>query len=318
MKKTVLNFFLCNLMAFGFGMLCELLFLGGISFFVHSTFIYYCSRSACIALSLPFCLYLVCFAKNKQFKESYLNYKNELYSSADIGKKPFLENAKFLAVILLASVAILTAMPKHQSAPTAELANSLSLYDDLINTLISSSSLFTEYLPEIIFRKDTWILRLGGALIWSAYFLLSYWGAMRAALRKWEKRGTENVKKINGRKLLAASGLVFQLENWLFLLLDFFVSSQNGGSASAWSKMLWSLILITVFEVLYFIEAIWSLAKNSSKFNIFKLCTVIVSASLLMSLMYYGTVETIICNVLLVFLMIVEIISLSRMQNKIP
>ena len=321
MKKTTLNFFLCNLMAFGAGLACEFLFLGSISFFLKSTFIYYFLRCVFITVSLPFCLYFVCFAKNKQFKALYVACKNELHDSADVGKKHFRENAKFLAVILLASVAILTVMPNHWSTPSGDLANSLSLYDDLIDTLISSSSLFTEYLPEMIFSKDTWILRLGGALLWSVYFVLSYWLAMNAALKRWDKRGTENSKKINGRKLLVVGGLIFQIETWLFLIIDFFVSnSQNGEEdTSAWSKMLWSLVLITVFEGLYLAEAIWAVAKSSSKFNIFKLFAVCVSASLLVSLMYYGTVETIICNVALVILLIVECISLlkDKKRNKI-
>lgn len=313
MKKTALNFFLCNLMAFGVGLVCELLFLGAVSFFIYSTFIYYFLRSVCIAISLPFCLYFICFAKNKQFKALYVTYKNELNDSSDIGKKHFRENVKFLSIILLTSVVILAAMPKRWSATTAELANTLGLYDDLINTLLSSSSLFVEYLPDMIFGKDVWILRLSGALLWSAYFVLSYWLAMNVALRKWDKQGTENVKKINGGKLLVISGLIFQFENWIFLLMDFFTNnSQNQGDTSAWSKMLWSLLLITVFEVLYLIEAIGAVAKDRSKFNVFKLCTVIVSALLLMSLMYYGTVETVICNVFLVLLLIVEIISLSK------
>ncbi|MBQ2378670.1 MAG: hypothetical protein II297_09745, partial [Clostridia bacterium] len=59
-------------------------------------------------------------------------------------------------------------------------------------------------------------------------------------------------------------------------------------------------------------EAIWAVAKDRSKFNVFKLCVVIVSAIILMSLMYYGTIETIICNVFLVFLLIVECISLFK------
>ena len=45
------------------------------------------------------------------------------------------------------------------------------------------------------------------------------------------------------------------------------------------------------------------------------ICTVIVSALFLMSLMYYGTVETIICNVFLVLLLIVECISLFKGQK---
>ncbi len=311
MKKTIFNFFLCNLTAFGFGLACEILFLGSMSFFVHSTFIYYFLRSFGVAISLPFCLYFVCFAKNKQFKEFY---KNELYDPADTGKKYFRENAKFLTIILLASVAILTAVPKHWSATSADLANSLGLYNDLIDALLSSSSLFVEYLPDMIFGKDTWTLRLSGALIWSVYFVLSYWFAMKVALRRWDKRGTENIKKINVRNLLVVGGLVFQLENWLVLIINFFANnSQNGvEDTSAWFKMLWSLLLITVFEVLYLIEAIWAIVKDSSKFNIFKLCVVIVSALLLMSLMYYGTVETIICNAFLVLLLIVEIISLLK------
>lgn len=314
MKKTAFNFFLCNLIAFGLGAVCELLFLGSMSFFVHSTFVYYFLRSVFISISLPFCLYFICFEKNKQFKELYITYKNEPHNSADIGKKYFWENAKFLTIILFASVAILTAMPKHWSTPSADLANSLSLYDDLINTLLSSSSLFVEYLPNLVFGKDIWILRLSGALIWSVYFVLSYWFAMNVALRKWDKRDTENIKKINCRKLLVISGLVFQFENWLVLIVDFFANnSQNSGeSTSAWSKMLWSLLLITVFEILYLIEAIWAVAKDRSKFNVFKLCVVIVAALLLISLMYYGTVETIICNVFLVLLAIVECMSLLK------
>ena len=98
------------------------------------------------------------------------------------------------------------------------------------------------------------------------------------------------------------------------MIADFFISnSQNGGEdTSAWSKMLWSLLLITLFEVLYLAEAICAVAKNPSKFNKFKLWVVIGSAILLMSLMYYETVATIICNVFLVFLLIVECISLLK------
>ena len=317
MKKMVSNFFLCNLVAFGLGIVCELLFLGAMSFFVHSTFLYYFLRSVCIAASLPFCLYFICFEKNKKFKEFYVTCKNELHNSGDIGKKHFRGNAKFLAVMLFASVVILTAMPKHGSASSAELANSLDLYDDLINILLSSSSLFVEYLPELIFGKDIWIIRLSGALIWSVYFVLAYWFAMKVALRKWDRCGTENIKKTDGRKLLVISGLVFQFENWLVLIVDFIVSnSQNSGEGtSGWSKMLWSLLLITVFEALYLAEAIWAVAKYRSKFNVFKLCVVIISALLLMSLMYYGIVETIICNVFLVLLLIVEFMSLLKNKN---
>jgi len=311
MKKTIFNFFLCNLTAFGFGLACEILFLGSMSFFVHSTFIYYFLRSFGVAISLPFCLYFVCFVKNKQFKEFY---KNELCNPSDTGKKYLRKNAKFLMIILIASVAILTAVPKHWSATSADLANSLGLYNDLIDALLSSSSLFVEYLPDMIFGKDTWTLRLIGALIWAVYFVLSYWFAMKVALRRWDKRGTENIKKINVRNLLVVGGLVFQLENWLVLIINFFVNnSQNvGEDTSAWSKMLWSLLLITVFEVLYLAEAIWAVAKNPSKFNKFKLWVVIGSAILLMSLMYYETVATIICNVFLVFLLTVECISLLK------
>ncbi len=314
MKKMALKFFLCNLMAFGLGVVCELLFLGALSFFVHSTFVYYFLRSVCVTLSLLFCLYFICFEKNKQFKEFYVTHKNDFYNSCDIAKKHFQENAKFLMIILVASVVILTAMPKHWSTHSADLANSLSLYGDLINIFLSSSSLFVEYLPDLIVEKDTWILRLGGALIWSVYVVLAYWFAIRVTLRKWEKRGIENTKKLNGRKFLVVCGLFFQFENWIVLIVDFFISnSQNGGEDTlAWSKMLWSLLLITVFEVLYLAEAIWAVAKNPSKFNKFKLWVVIGSAILLMSLMYYETVATIICNVFLVFLLTVECISLLK------
>ena len=317
MKKMTLYFLHCNLIAFGLGIACELLFLGAISFFVHSTFVYYFLRSVCIAVSLPFCLYFVCFEKNKQFKEFYVTHKTELFSSSAIGKNYFQKNVKFLIIILLISVAILTAMPKHWSTTSANMANSLSLYDDLINVFLSSSSLFAEYLPDLIFGKDIWSLRLVGALLWSVYFVLSYCFAMNVALRKWDKYGTDHIKKRNGRKILIMAGLIFQLENWLILIVDFFVSnSQNiGEENSAWAKMLWSLLLITIFESLYLIEAIWAVAKNHSKFNVFKLCTVIVSALFLMSLMYYGTVETIICNVFLVLLLIVECISLFKSQK---
>ena len=319
MKKMIFNFFLCNLVAFGFGVACEVLFLGAMSFFVHSTFVYYFLRSVCVTLSLLFCLYFICFEKNKQFKEFYVTHKNDFYNSCDIAKKHFQENAKFLMIILVASVVILTAMPKHWSTHSADLANSLSLYGDLINIFLSSSSLFVEYLPDLIVEKDTWILRLGGALIWSVYVVLAYWFAIRVTLRKWEKRGIENTKKLNGRKLLLISAFIFQLENWIILIVDSFVSNTQGsvGDTSAWSKMLWSLLLITLFEALYLIEAIWAVAKDRSKFNVFKLCVVIVSALLLMSLMYYGTVETIICNVFLVLLLIVECISFLRLKNKI-
>ena len=290
------------------------MFLGALSFFFHSTFVYYFLRSVCIAASLPFCLYFIYFKKHKQFKELYVTYKNELYDPCDIAKKHFQENANFLTIILFVSVAILTAMPKHWSTHSADLANSLGLYDDLINIFLSSSSLFVEYLPDLIFGKDTWMLRLSGAVIWSVYFGLSYWFAMNVALRKWEKRGIENAKKMNGRKLLVISGLFFQFENWIILIVDFFISnSQNSGEdTSAWSKMLWSILLITMFKALYLAEAIWAVAKDRSKFNVFKLCVVIVSAIILMSLMYYGTIETIICNVFLVFLLIVECISLFK------
>ena len=81
--------------------------------------------------------------------------------------------------------------------------------------------------------------------------------------------------------------------------------------------MIWSLMLITVFEVLYLIEAILAFDKDRSKFNLFKLCAVLLSALILMSLMYYGTVETIICNVFLVLLLIVECTSLLKDKNKI-
>ena len=210
-------------------------------------------------------------------------------------------------------------MPKHWSTHSADLANSLSLDGDIINIFLSSSSLFVEYLPDLIVEKDTWILRLGGALIWSVYVVLAYWFAIRITLRKWEKRGIENTKKLNGRKLLLISAFIFQLENWIILIVDSFVSNTQGSGddTSAWSKMLWSLLLITLFEALYLIEAIWAVAKDRSKFNVFKLCVVIVSALLLMSLMYYGTVETIICNVFLVLLLIVECISFLRLKNKI-
>ena len=312
--QTAVNFFLCNLIAFGLGIACELLFLGAISFFVHSTFLYYFLRSIGIAVSLPFCLYFVCFEKNKEFKEVYVTHKNDFDDVYEIAKKYFRKNLKLLAVMLFGSVVILTAMPKHWSTTSANLANSLGLYDDLINVFLSSSSLFVEYLPDLIFGKDIRSLRLGGALLWSVYFVLSYWIAMNVTLRKWDKCGVDNIKKINVRKILVMTGLIFQFENWLFLIVDFFVSnSQDAGEGtSGWSKMLWSLLLITVFEVLYLTEAIWALAKNRSKFNIFKLCIVIVSALLLMSLMYYGTVETIICNVFLVLLLIVECISLLK------
>lgn len=314
-----LKFFLCNLMAFGLGVVCELLFLGALSFFVHSTFVYYFLRSVCVTLSLLFCLYFICFEKNKQFKEFYVTHKNDFYNSCDIAKKHFQENAKFLMIILVASVVVLTAMPKHWSTHSADLANSLSLYGDLINIFLSSSSLFVEYLPDLIVEKDTWILRLGGALIWSVYVVLAYWFAIRVTLRKWEKRGIENTKKLNGRKLLLISAFIFQLENWIILIVDSFVSNTQGSGddTSAWSTMLWSLLLITLFEALYLIEAIWAVAKDRSRFNVFKLCVVIVSALLLMSLMYYGTVETIICNVFLVLLLIVECISFLRLKNKI-
>jgi len=131
MKKTAVNFFLCNLTALGAGLVCELLFLGSVSFFVQSTFVYYFLRSVCIAASLPFCLYFICFEKNNQFKGFYVTYKNELLDSADIGKNLFRKNTKFLAIILLISVAVLTAMPKQWSTHSADLANTLSLYDDL-------------------------------------------------------------------------------------------------------------------------------------------------------------------------------------------
>ena len=174
MKKMTWNFFLCNLIAFGSGLACELLLLGAMSLFVHSTFVYYFLRSVCIALSLFFCLYFICFAKNKQFKELYVTCKNELHNSTDICKKHFRKNIKFLAILLLASVAILTAIPKHWSTHSADLANSLMFYGYLIDTLLSSSSLFVEYVPDLIFGRDTWILRLVGALIWSVYFVLVY------------------------------------------------------------------------------------------------------------------------------------------------
>jgi len=314
MKKTAVNFFLCNLTALGAGLVCELLFLGSVSFFVQSTFVYYFLRSVCIAASLPFCLYFICFEKNNQFKGFYVTYKNELLDSADIGKNLFRKNTKFLAIILLISVAVLTAMPKQWSTHSADLANTLSLYDDLINTLLSSSSLFVEYLPNLFFGKDTWLLRLGGALLWSVYFMFAYWLATKAALRRWDKYGVENTYNIKIKTVLIAGGLFLQLENWLVLLIHFFVTNtQNGGDGtSGWSRMLWSLTLITVFEILYLAEAIWAVAKNRSKFNVFKLCVVIVSAVLLLSLMYYGTVETIICNVFLVFLLIVECLSLFK------
>ena len=306
MKKMTLKFFLCNLTAFAAGVACELLFLGQISFFINSTFMYYFLLSACRALLLPFCLYFVCFSKNKQFKSLYITYKNRFYTSSDMGKNHFRKNAKFLAIILLASVAILTAIPKHWSASSAGLANSLSTYNELVSVLISSSSFFTEYLPELIFGQDTWILRLGGALLWSVYFVLSYWLAMNAALRKWDKQGTENTKKINSRKLLVLVGMFLQLENWLTLIAYYFFDDYQNG----WYKMIWSLLLITAFEILYLAEAIWAVNEKRSKFNVFKLCVVIVSALLLMSFMYYGTIETIVCNAFLVLVLIVECTSL--------
>ena len=159
----VLNFLLCNLMAFGTGIACELLFLGSLSFFVHSTFLYYFLRSLCIAASLPFCFYLICFEKNKRFRTFYLTCRNEGGNADEIARKHFRENAKFLAVILLASVVILTAIPKDWSASSPDRINALELYDDLINSLLSSSSLFVEYLPKLILGKDLWVLRLCGA-----------------------------------------------------------------------------------------------------------------------------------------------------------
>lgn len=319
MKKMIFNFFLCNLVAFGFGVVCEVLFLGAMSFFVHSTFVYYFLRSVCIAVSLPFCLSLICFEKSKQFKEFYVTRKYEFDDVNKIAKKHFWENAKFLATILFISIAILTAMPKQWSTTSADMANALGLYDDLINVFLSPSSLFVEYLPALIFEKDSLVLRLGGALLWSVYFVLSYLVATNIVLKKWDRCGTENTRKPNGRKLLLISAFIFQLENWIILIVDYFVSNTQGSGddTSAWSKMLWSLLLITLFEALYLIEAIWAVVKDRSKFNVFKLCVVIVSALLLMSLMYYGTVETIICNVFLVLLLIVECISFLRLKNKI-
>ena len=81
--------------------------------------------------------------------------------------------------------------------------------------------------------------------------------------------------------------------------------------------MIWSLTLITVFEVLYLVEAIWAVVKDRrSQFNVYKLCVVIISAFLLMSLMYYGTAGTIVCNVCLVFLLIVECLSLYKNKKR--
>ena len=100
--------------------------------------------------------------------------------------------------------------------------------------------------------------------------------------------------------------MFLQLENWLALIAYyFFDDSQNG-----WYKMIWSLLLITAFEILYLAEAIWAVNEKRSKFNVFKLCVVIVSALLLMSFMYYGTIETIVCNAFLVLVLIVECTSL--------
>ena len=141
---------------------------------------------------------------------------------------------------------------------------------------------------------------------------------MTATLRAWDKHGTEGGKKINGRRLLVIGGMVFQLEVVLVLAVDLILSGTQGdaGGTSSWSKMLWSLLLITVFELLYLIEAILALLRERSKFGIFKLCLVAASAILLTSLMYYTTVGTVFCLTLLAAVFVVECISLSRFKTE--
>ena len=317
MKKTILNFGVCNLITFGFGSICELTVLVAFSLFAPPDLVYYFLRSACIALCLPFALYFIFFKKNKRFKEYYLSCKDDTEANISVAKSYFGKNVKYLAIVLAVSVLIITVIPKNWTASSADLANSLSFHNDVINILLSSSSLFAEYLPELIFGKDTLVLRLVGALLWSAYFVFSYWLTMKLAVKKWDKSGVINPRKINARRLLALAGIAFQIDFWYYLLFFSIKLAQGSESDNSGGyQMLFSILLIVTFEVFYLIEAILAVVKDSKGFNIFKLCTVTTSVFFLMVLMYNGVVESIVCNVFLVFLLIVESVSLLKDKKR--
>jgi len=307
------QFSICNLLAYAFGILCELIFLSVISLFVSSDFIYYFLRSLFMALFLPFAMYFVCFRKDRKLKDLCMGNDGFFEKTNLIVKRYFKAKAKFIAVLLLFSVLLLMVSSEIWIATSADMANALDLSFDTVKLLLSSASCFVEYLPMLAFGKDLWYLRLAGAFLWCVYFVLSYYLSMLFTVKSWRKHGFENSRKINIKNILKVSGIVLQLEYWLYFALILFSENQSEAEDSTgWFRVLTSLLLIVVFEIVYLIEAIWSVSENRSKFNVFKLCTVIVVGYLLTGGMYYGTVQTIICNVLLVFLAVTECIALSK------
>ena len=115
--------------------------------------------------------------------------------------------------------------------------------------------------------------------------------------------------------LLSCAGLVLQIIFLAYMIMAMNASEEpypDSMMTPASRYALISLMAAAVCEMLYLLEAAWSLSEEGGRFHLIRLLTVSVSAVLLLTMLYTGTVQTIACNAVMAVVGVMEIGAVIR------
>lgn len=112
--------------------------------------------------------------------------------------------------------------------------------------------------------------------------------------------------------VLIAVGLLLQLAYFGYMISAFVSAAGNPETNISFSLMLFSLVIVIACQLIYFVEALFSIVLWQNMLSAFKFFAVLVSAVLLWFLAYRGTVQTVICNVFFLAILIWQVLCLIQ------
>ncbi len=182
--SSLVKFIACNLLGFVFGFVAAYINYVIINYdpSVHNEILSGWIISACMSVSFIIPFYVLYFLKNRKYKNLYLKESYEGHSVKEIMGIHVRQFTKYeLPIIFIISILL-------SFVPTLILGKSG------ITFLFSSSTFFTGFMTEFFFTKDTFIYRLIGYILWDIYIVVCYFGCLRVAYWRWNKKRLKKPK----------------------------------------------------------------------------------------------------------------------------